>query len=115
MFERSWTVIQAANAVAAVVTIPDLQLPGGEPHLELEAWASLETVTNVYLFEGDVSLTDAQSRIAAPHGLMDSLMVVGHSPACVRIPADIERRMTVYFEAQETGTQAVTVRIRERK
>lgn len=114
MFERSWTVVNPANAGAAVVTLPDFTLPDGPRELILEAWTGSLQGANVFVFEDSVGLTDAQDRIAAS-GRVDALLLVPRGGVGrVGIPTDIQRRLTVFFDSTFASAQAVFLRIRER-
>lgn len=113
MFERTWTVVCPANAAPLAELLPDLALPGGEPKLELTAWGSGLEGANAYIFEGGVSAADAADRVAGG-GRVDCLTTVPRGgQACIGLPADVEHRLTVYFDTADTNVQAVTIRVRQ--
>lgn len=113
MFERVWTVVNPANAGAAVVPLPDFALPDGEPSLELEAWCGELQGANVFIFEDTVALADAQNRISEG-GRIDCLLLVPRGGvAKVGIASDIQRRLTVFFDSNFASPQAVQLRLRQ--
>lgn len=112
MFERSWTVTLQSGAGPQVVTIPDVAKPGGDPTLEMEAWGAVNGC-NVYIFDGDITLAEAQQRVGG-NGKMDCLLTVPKGGVgCVRVPGDIAGRLTVFFDTALAQLQAITVRLRE--
>lgn len=113
MFERSWIVACPANAGPAVYQIPDLRFPEDRSEMELSAWGSGLEGSNAYIFEDSVQLQDAQDRVANLTRIDALLIVPRGGVASVRVPSNMQERVTVFFDTVFANIQLVQVRVRE--
>lgn len=93
----------------------EVQMPGnGSSKRRLEAWIGNFGGSNVYVFEGQVSLGDCEKEVSQG-GLVDCLVsLTGSGP--VNVPFDDDAtHLTFFFEAKnEAGqTQSVSMKVLE--
>lgn len=83
---------------------------------ELEAWISNFGASNVWIFEGQLTLAECQGRItpAAAGGRIDGFVVTGSGNSRWSLTEDA-RMVTVFFEAMNGSgqTQGVGILVRE--
>lgn len=114
MFDRSWTLYLPGGAGPQAISLTDLSLPGGSPSFELEAWTGGIQGTNLFVFDGDFTLGQAQGRLLDSAHRLDALLVIPPGGrGRVRMPSDMSGRLTIFQDAADASPQAVTLRLRQ--
>jgi hypothetical protein len=108
------TTIGLANNAGPLVKVHEFHDMGAEK--DLEAWIGNFGSSNVYVFEGELSLAQCEARVkVAEVGAIDCILALTEAGPIRGSLEDNARRVTVYFEAKnESGqTQAVCLKIYE--
>lgn len=119
------------NNAGPEVLSHELSNATGQRRIRLEAWISNFGGSNVYLFEGDLTLSECENRvhrvrtivegageetketIKNTNGKIDCLMpLTGSGPLAIDVTLD-NPRVTIFFEGKNESGQVQTVCIRE--